>query len=446
MHSDRSVFVIKKPNPLSAMQFFVRSLLFCVMLGAASATSFYAVDENDPATVAIVHRPGLDAQIAGMHPNGMLFEKPTSMSSVRLASGNLVDALTDHGVDVVTVTDVLIAMCASKRFGRDVEKLALDSIVYDFNSTSGDLNADDLYFLSDEYKVQVVSNMDCRDVVDAIVSRPRVHLTKATANSAVTTASVSLLPLGNLVFTRDQQITTAGGVVMGRMASSQRRFEVDIMRLVFEFLGADVIGTIPQGETLEGGDFFPLGHRGLAMLGTGLRTTAGAAQHMLKHHWFHAPRVAIVKDLYDRSQDRMHLDTVLGVVNEDVVVLEASLMSSDPHNPHLRLVDVYETTHAGDYELVDANIPLYDFLVSEGFRVIPVQPRDQLAYMINFLNLGTNPNTGRSRLLSVHPGLADLLADEDVDVYYVEFEGVKAMYGAAHCSTQVHRGILSSVM
>jgi len=48
------------------------------------------------------------------------------------------------------------------------------------------------------------------------------------------------------------------------------------MRVVFENLGYGIAGQIPEGEYLEGGDFFMAKHD-LAMLGVGLRTTIGAA-------------------------------------------------------------------------------------------------------------------------------------------------------------------------
>jgi hypothetical protein len=56
--------------------------------------------------------------------------------------------------------------------------------------------------------------------------------------------------------------------------------------------------------------------------------------------------------------------------------------------------------------------------------------------MINFLNIGNN------EVLAVNPDLAakiDGKTEETVTVTYVEFYGIKQMYGAFHCATQVSR-------
>jgi arginine deiminase len=51
------------------------------------------------------------------------------------------------------------------------------------------------------------------------------------------TASYTFEPLSNLVYTRDQQITTCKGIVMGRLRSQQRQKEVELMQYCFRKLG-----------------------------------------------------------------------------------------------------------------------------------------------------------------------------------------------------------------
>jgi hypothetical protein len=51
------------------------------------------------------------------------------------------------------------------------------------------------------------------------------------------TASYTFEPLSNLVYTRDQQITTCKGIVMGRLRSQQRQKEVELMHYCFRKLG-----------------------------------------------------------------------------------------------------------------------------------------------------------------------------------------------------------------
>lgn len=51
------------------------------------------------------------------------------------------------------------------------------------------------------------------------------------------TASYTFEPLSNLVYTRDQQVTTGKGIVMGRLRSQQRQKEVELMAFCFNKLG-----------------------------------------------------------------------------------------------------------------------------------------------------------------------------------------------------------------
>ena len=50
-------------------------------------------------------------------------------------------------------------------------------------------------------------------------------------------ATYSFEPLSNLVYTRDQQITTCKGIVMGRLRSPQRNLEVSLMKFCLQKLG-----------------------------------------------------------------------------------------------------------------------------------------------------------------------------------------------------------------
>jgi arginine deiminase len=54
------------------------------------------------------------------------------------------------------------------------------------------------------------------------------------------TATYKFSPLSNIVFTRDQQITTKKGIVMTRLSSAQRANEVKVMKFVHQKLGLKV--------------------------------------------------------------------------------------------------------------------------------------------------------------------------------------------------------------
>jgi hypothetical protein len=88
--------------------------------------------------------------------------------------------------------------------------------------------------------------------------------------------------------------------------------------------GLPIVGAIDGGGYLEGGDFFPLG-QDLAMVGIGLRSNLEACQQLMQRDLLGTRRFAVVRDDFDRHQDRMHLDCVFSVLGGDVcIMLEVS--------------------------------------------------------------------------------------------------------------------------
>lgn len=78
--------------------------------------------------------------------------------------------------------------------------------------------------------------MATAQLIDTILINPTVLLQPSGRDTGLT-ATYSFQPLSNLVYTRDQQITTSRGIVMGRLRSQQRMLEVDLMAFCFAKLG-----------------------------------------------------------------------------------------------------------------------------------------------------------------------------------------------------------------
>lgn len=95
-----------------------------------------------------MHFPDLDAKVAALHPNGMLFEKPTAYSAVRNGSRALKDALAQHNVHVSEVTSVLEDICrdTDSPLNDQLYKMAHSSLVY---ATSAPVHGDALKYVSD---------------------------------------------------------------------------------------------------------------------------------------------------------------------------------------------------------------------------------------------------------------------------------------------------------
>jgi arginine deiminase len=67
--------------------------------------------------------------------------------------------------------------------------------------------------------------MSLDQLIDVTLAKPIITLRKSEINMPLI-ASYTLNPLGNLVFTRDQQIVTRSGIIMGRLNSIQVYIEI----------------------------------------------------------------------------------------------------------------------------------------------------------------------------------------------------------------------------
>jgi arginine deiminase len=178
----------------------------------------------------------------------------------------------ENGVRVLTVREIL-AYGVDVHVGArvELEEFAMQALTYRLaeGSSLDDLDQKDRYYLTDSYKRTVLESQSVAQLIDTILINPTVHVAPSYRDTGLT-ATYSFEPLSNLVYTRDQQITTCKGIVMGRLRSPQRNLEVSLMRFCLEKLGLPVVGVIDEPGYLEGGDFLPAG-KDLAMLGIGLR-------------------------------------------------------------------------------------------------------------------------------------------------------------------------------
>ena len=111
------------------------------------------------------------------------------------------------------------------------------SYVIDEEFSFHDLTENQQYLVSQQYKEEVLSVKTPSELVDIILTRPKVTLRPSDRNTFVETVRTSYSPLGNLVFTRDQQIVTANGLVIANLNSRIRNSETKIMKMVFDILG-----------------------------------------------------------------------------------------------------------------------------------------------------------------------------------------------------------------
>jgi arginine deiminase len=263
----------------------------------------------------------------------------------------------------------------------------------------------------------------------------------------IESTSITFCPLGNLVFCRDQQITTKKGVVIGKTRTSQRRYEHIIMKQVFKNLKVNIIGEVERGY-LEGGDFF-VAREDLSMLGFGLRTNIEGADYLMENDLLGTRYMALCYDENDLDQQRMHLDTYFNILNDtNAVVIDFDEVSREVNRKVNRRVYYFDNdanskeiesdraiikNKIGEYKLVKIYDDFYKFLEDVGFNYIKITSEEQKQYMINFLNIGNNT------VISVNKDLEEKVRGLGITVKYFNCQPILNMYGGMHCMTQVSR-------
>lgn len=183
----------------------------------------------------------------------------------------------------------------------------------------------------------------------------------------------------NLYFMRDQQVCTDLGMVTGRMATRERRMEVEMTHLALSALGADPVAGVSEGK-MEGGDVIPAGD--FALVGCGVRTDMRGIAALMGGMGF--DEVAVVHEpLHPLIRGRdymvsMHLDTYCNIAGEGVAVGNPVLLDR-------ARVEVFVREGEGYQPEDGAQTTLAGYLGEKGYSIIPVTTLEQLCYASNFL-------------------------------------------------------------
>jgi arginine deiminase len=407
--------------------------------------------EWDTPTDVLVHSPGPELFVGVLHAEAALFARPFDLASAAREHRQFVRLLCDRGVRVHTVVGALLEGTTDSE-GRPTPGRALDEL----RAFAREVLRVDSSALPEpdrdeqaRYCRDTVAALHPRELVRIVLERPTVRLRPSSVPNTRYTATYEVAPLMNLYFCRDQMITTARGVVVGRMNSEQRSAETQVLRFVVQKLGIEWVGEVTGDGRLEGGDFLPAGDT--AFVGQGLRTNAEAVRQLLRDGVFGVPRVVVVKDPW-RRQDEMHLDTYFNILGPDLAVLAEERMDvrdaagrvRAPAHPGRRCTaDVYELGE-GRYRLCAADRDFQTVLEADlGFRLIPVSAADRAKYGTNFLTLGP-----RDVIAVAGPGpmYRETLAAHGVRTAWMDFTHLAGGYGGAHCMTQVlHRKVKPAV-
>ena len=420
--------------------------------------SFTQPSESTPAKVILVHISKMESFICSLNPAASLYEDVTDEDQIRQCFNNLKEYLKTKNIKLITVEDALLL----KGCEDELMKLAKDSLNYERETKDIELDINEkedspskrkrsfdeyVLYSSDGYKESVLRKFSKKHLLNVILTRPTMKLKHIETDTFIESTSITFCPLGNLVFCRDQQITTKKGVVIGKTRTSQRKYEHIIMKQVFKNLKVEVIGEVKEGY-LEGGDFF-VAREDLSMCGLGLRTNIEGIHYLMENDLLGTRYMAICHDEYDLDQQRMHLDTYFNILSDKNAVVidfdQVGKIENKKINRRVYYFDNDEKTTSiesdraiiknkiGKYKLIKIYDDFYKFLEDLGFNYIKITHEEQKEYMINFLNIGKNT------VISVNKNLENKVKDLGIIVKYFDCQPILNMYGGMHCMTQVSR-------
>ena len=413
---------------------------------------FQQKEENYPAKYILVHIPEKEIFMSTLHPAASLYEDVTDYVKVKECFDNLKNILKEKKIELITVRSALkLNKTALKNLALETLKCEItDDISFDKKSKEYKIF---LNYTSKEYKQEIIDKLSDDQLVDVVINNPKYILSPTKLNTFIEPKSISFNPLGNLIFCRDQQITTKKGVVIGRARSSQRAGEHLIMKQVFENLNSTILGIVSkeydEKAFLEGGDYF-VAKNDISMLGVGLRSSMKGAEYLMENNFLGTRYMAIIYDDEDKDQQRMHLDTYFNILSDKyaVVLNFDEVQKYYPNKKIGRKVYLYDNEavnpiesnnidipkKVGKYKLINIYNKFYTFLEEKlKYKLIKVTHQQQIDYMINFLNIGNN------EVISVNKDLKLFEKQTNTKIEYLEFRPILNMYGAMHCITQVSR-------
>ncbi len=385
---------------------------------APETNASYPVAEYQKADVVLMHTPGEELFDGVIHPAAGLFENYFDVNKAAQEHQAYIATLRRNGCQVFTVEEVLASMSKDS-----LEMLAFRSLKYD---------PEDI-----QYKMQTINSMNREDLIRCILLRPAVHLSATDINTGVE-ATYTHEPLNNLYFLRDQSITTPRGVIMGKMNSSQRANEVDIIRACYNHLGITPVYAV-SGDyaTLEGGDYLPFGT--MSLIGCGMRTSQDAIDQLMQHDLFGHDTVIVVRDnLFWQAQ--MHLDTYFNIIDRDLVTMCSNRLNAKPDDKEFVTCDVYvrdfanRNSQTGFYHLANKGVGFRSWLENRGITIIPISEQDAAHYANNYLTIAPRHICA---IQGQSMAFAEALRDNGVMVEWITADNLICGYGAAHCMTQV---------
>ncbi|MDQ2624453.1 MAG: arginine deiminase [Actinomycetota bacterium] len=271
----------------------------------------------------MVCRPGLaHRRLTPTNSDDLLFDDVMWVETAQRDHADFVDKLTDRGVDVVELHDVLAATLEvpgardwllDRKIVPEQVGLGLVDSTREYLETLPPAHLADL----------LIGGLATTDLPEDF-RRPAIDL----ARESLGALEYLMPPLPNTLYTRDTTCWLYGGLTLNPLFWQARHDETLLYKAIYshhpDYVGARVWWGDPErgwGQaSLEGGDIMPVGD-GVVLMGMSERTSRHAITQVTAELFAQGAASRVVVAGMPQLRSAMHLDTVFTFVDRDVVTL-----------------------------------------------------------------------------------------------------------------------------
>lgn len=278
----------------------------------------------------------------------LLFDDVLWVERAQQDHRHFVDAMTDRGVQVLELHDVL-AQTLRVPGARD---WLLDRVLSSDTVGLGLVDPTRAYLDTLDARAlaaTLIGGLSAADLAE-VSDAPHLSLVRTAHHGR----EYLLRPLPNMLYTRDTTSWIYGGVTLNPLFWPARHDETLLMKAVYlfhpAFVGANVWWGDPERDhgraTLEGGDVMPVGD-GVVLIGMSERTSHHAITQVAERLFAAEAAERVVVAGMPQMRAAMHLDTVMTFVDRDVVTAFPAVVE-DIHAFTLRPGTAADPVHVTD--------------------------------------------------------------------------------------------------
>ena len=296
----------------------------------APSTTYGVHSEVGRLRKVLVCSPGLaHRRLTPTNSNDLLFDDVMWVENAQRDHADFVNKLTQRGVEVVELHDVL-ARTLEVPGARD---WVLDRKIEPNHVGIGlvDGTRDYLESVSSrELAELLIGGMATQDLPEDYRS-PHISLVRESQGAR----EYLLPPLPNTLYTRDTTCWLYGGLTMNPLYWPARKDETLLYKAIYDFhpdfVGSTVWWGDPEQEwgaaTFEGGDIMPVGN-GVVLMGMSERTSRQAITQVAAALFAQGGAERVVVAGMPKLRAAMHLDTVFTFADRDIVTLYPTIMDA----------------------------------------------------------------------------------------------------------------------